>query len=706
MDGLDANIARRVRAQFEVLDSSGDGFLDKGELKELFTRLDLTLDAKDIDRLLADVDKDGDGQISIDEFLEGIFNKPVVEVKEPIKVLDLCAMDWDYESKTICMTGFPGQPRKEWIQGEWLKAQDDYWKMQGVEMTRMQLTGGTRAALSEFEERLLKEVSENFYDVLSVGPWLDALMLTAHGVFEQILATKKTRDAPPLPVSRMVDLWPVLGWVQDFSKNRYIGFHFSGPGSNTIFGEYREMKARVTKRTKMAYEDWKPQAKSFFDSWSETNPEGEQLGRIKEAVALAERCNNEELVRKEVLKFGTARGESTPLAKETFRALNKVDWTDAAAVKAILEPLQKKLGHGVRYPGRLLVEDSVAYFKIHAFQGGYDHDPSEPNPWWAAAAKANPETLNMFFKLDPAGMSFNNFRSDKTAYHIMAENGNAELMRASLKLLGNWDNWMGPCWPAIEDCLNKKIMGPGANGFTALHYAAEAGRAECVTLLLQHAADPNITDAEGKTPAQIAKGDAAGVFASPPACFRDEPPDLAFVWTPKVGEVYKLRCHSSQEGFWLNVDEDGMCEQKGKTQAEAIAMDLVAAEWADEGDLLIAPQFVTEWKDVPVPVVKIRVAEGPFRGKFLKLVEPESKKQAPRLFAAAESEDDALIFQICVHASQDGFPKEIREAKMLQWMLYTLPRREDGAQHVTSKKGKYLKLGEAHGCQKWSFHAD
>jgi cytohesin len=55
----------------------------------------------------------------------------------------------------------------------------------------------------------------------------------------------------------------------------------------------------------------------------------------------------------------------------------------------------------------------------------------------------------------------------------------------------------------VIDCgVNPNIKGPNPNpfGFTLLHYAAMDGRHEIAKLLLEHGADPNIQDNNGRTP--------------------------------------------------------------------------------------------------------------------------------------------------------------------------------------------------------------
>ena len=61
-----------LRRAFVVFDSDGSGFIERGELEAMLTRLKLMpADAprEHLDRLLALADTDGDGRVSFDEFV-------------------------------------------------------------------------------------------------------------------------------------------------------------------------------------------------------------------------------------------------------------------------------------------------------------------------------------------------------------------------------------------------------------------------------------------------------------------------------------------------------------------------------------------------------------------------------------------------------------------------------------------------------------
>jgi hypothetical protein len=58
---------------------------------------------------------------------------------------------------------------------------------------------------------------------------------------------------------------------------------------------------------------------------------------------------------------------------------------------------------------------------------------------------------------------------------------------------------------AVLDRSPGTLRSKNENGGTALHYAAAAGRAENVKLLLARGAEPNVTDNKGETPLRQAE---------------------------------------------------------------------------------------------------------------------------------------------------------------------------------------------------------
>ena len=63
-----------------------------------------------------------------------------------------------------------------------------------------------------------------------------------------------------------------------------------------------------------------------------------------------------------------------------------------------------------------------------------------------------------------------------------------------------------PCkLPQKQDvAVLRRLLAMGANGMTALHFAAIAGQAESMRVLVQHGADKDATDAVGATPLHFA----------------------------------------------------------------------------------------------------------------------------------------------------------------------------------------------------------
>jgi len=61
-----------MRAVFVEFDQNGDGFIDKKELKEVFGQMGTIMSDDDIDRLMTLCDKDHDGLINYEEFLDRV----------------------------------------------------------------------------------------------------------------------------------------------------------------------------------------------------------------------------------------------------------------------------------------------------------------------------------------------------------------------------------------------------------------------------------------------------------------------------------------------------------------------------------------------------------------------------------------------------------------------------------------------------------
>lgn len=63
------NFVKDIRAAFSMLDTNQDGMVNAEELKSMMTRLGFTMDDSQIQDLLRQASKSGDGLISEDEFL-------------------------------------------------------------------------------------------------------------------------------------------------------------------------------------------------------------------------------------------------------------------------------------------------------------------------------------------------------------------------------------------------------------------------------------------------------------------------------------------------------------------------------------------------------------------------------------------------------------------------------------------------------------
>lgn len=61
---------QKVEELFKELDKSGDGFLDKNELKVLLDRSGRKFSDEDLQAILKEADKNGDNKISFKEFVD------------------------------------------------------------------------------------------------------------------------------------------------------------------------------------------------------------------------------------------------------------------------------------------------------------------------------------------------------------------------------------------------------------------------------------------------------------------------------------------------------------------------------------------------------------------------------------------------------------------------------------------------------------
>lgn len=53
---------------FRVFDSNGNGFIDREELRKVMQSLNESLSEEELDAMIKEADKNGDGQISFEEF--------------------------------------------------------------------------------------------------------------------------------------------------------------------------------------------------------------------------------------------------------------------------------------------------------------------------------------------------------------------------------------------------------------------------------------------------------------------------------------------------------------------------------------------------------------------------------------------------------------------------------------------------------------
>ena len=70
MSKLPAETIAQYRDVFEVFDKDKDGHITKEELKKALTKLHVDVSDEDVDRMMANVDTDGNGEIDFDEFCQ------------------------------------------------------------------------------------------------------------------------------------------------------------------------------------------------------------------------------------------------------------------------------------------------------------------------------------------------------------------------------------------------------------------------------------------------------------------------------------------------------------------------------------------------------------------------------------------------------------------------------------------------------------
>ena len=65
-----------INEQFSKLDTNGDGTVDIFELRKIMLYGDDRLSEEDAEKIIRDFDRNGDGRISLREFIEGVLGKP------------------------------------------------------------------------------------------------------------------------------------------------------------------------------------------------------------------------------------------------------------------------------------------------------------------------------------------------------------------------------------------------------------------------------------------------------------------------------------------------------------------------------------------------------------------------------------------------------------------------------------------------------
>ena len=72
MATLSAEQIEEIKAAFVAMDSNGDGFISKDELKSLLSSLGEPVEDKFIDEMIAAVDPNGDGKVDFNEFISAV----------------------------------------------------------------------------------------------------------------------------------------------------------------------------------------------------------------------------------------------------------------------------------------------------------------------------------------------------------------------------------------------------------------------------------------------------------------------------------------------------------------------------------------------------------------------------------------------------------------------------------------------------------
>ena len=79
--GWGAPGADRARSVFDKVDRDGSGHLDRGEIAHALQERGLPASGADVEAILAEMDTDGDGKVSFDEFARAIGEPTVEEIK-------------------------------------------------------------------------------------------------------------------------------------------------------------------------------------------------------------------------------------------------------------------------------------------------------------------------------------------------------------------------------------------------------------------------------------------------------------------------------------------------------------------------------------------------------------------------------------------------------------------------------------------------
>ena len=67
---MDTESEEEIKEAFRVYDKDGNGFISASELKYLMTKLEEKIKDKEIDKMIGDLDIDGDGRVSFEEFVK------------------------------------------------------------------------------------------------------------------------------------------------------------------------------------------------------------------------------------------------------------------------------------------------------------------------------------------------------------------------------------------------------------------------------------------------------------------------------------------------------------------------------------------------------------------------------------------------------------------------------------------------------------